>query len=225
MNHAEDGNIVTIGLKPSYPETGFGYIQIASEQKPGIHAVSRFVEKPDQKTAEGYLKDGNYLWNSGMFFFKAAILLEEIKKHLPELSEALAQFEKAAANGEEKAKVSALYPSVPSISIDNGVMEKTKNIACIPASFAWSDVGSWRSAWELGAKDAHENVVHSGTVLHDSKGCYIKGLDDKIIAVVGLEDLVIVDTKDALLVMPKHRAQDVREIVKQLIEAKKEKVL
>ncbi len=207
--------IVTIGITPSRPETGYGYIEIGDAIDQGVHRARRFVEKPNRQRAEQLLASGGFLWNSGMFFFEASAMLEAIAEHLPGLSSELERF--AAASLEDEAKlVSERYAHLPAVSIDHGVMEKVGDVAVVPADFGWSDLGSFASAWELADRDDDGNVLEGDALAHESDGCYVRAPAGKLVAIVGLRDVVVVDTEDALLVVPRERAQDVKAIVEQL---------
>jgi mannose-1-phosphate guanylyltransferase len=212
---AKGGRLVTIGIVPTRPETGYGYVEVGDKVAEGVHSVSAFVEKPDAARAESYLASGRHLWNSGMFFFRAADILAAIGRHLPELAELSRAYEQAQSSAREQL-IAARFPSLPAISIDYGVMERERELAVVPGDFGWDDVGSWSAAFELAARD-QDNHAHQGTLVsEDAGGCYVSASPDKLIALLGVRDLVIVDTEDALLVMPKERAQDVRRIVEQL---------
>ena len=216
---AESGTIVTMGIQPNRPETGYGYIEVGSELSPGVSRVQRFVEKPTREVAEGYLASGNYLWNAGMFFFRAQSMLDAIAEHMPKLAEGIERIESAARRGEqaERAETVAVFQDLESISIDYGIMEKVRDLAVIPADVGWSDLGSWHTVWELGQKDTLGNVVPDGAVLVDAHNNLIENLrttgGKRIVALVGVHDLCVVDTDDALLIIPRERCQDVREIV------------
>lgn len=214
----DGGRLVTVGLTPTRPETGYGYIEMAETVAPGVHAARRFVEKPSRARAEGFVAAGNFLWNGGLFFFRADAILAAIDKSLPGLGAALRDFDGAAARGEEDALVRARYGELPSVSIDHGVMEKAEHVLVVPADFGWSDLGSWVTAWEQADKDGAGNAAPTGTVLLDSERCYVRAPSGKRVALVGLRDVVVVDTEDALLVMPRERAQDVKRVVEQLGE-------
>ncbi len=218
ISAARSGDLVTVGIQPSRPETGYGYIEVGDPIGDGVHRARRFVEKPSRSRAEQFLAAGTFLWNSGMFFFRADAILSAIRQHLPGLSEALEEFDKAAARSPEAEAecVAARYGDLPSVSIDHGVMEKVDQVAVVPGEFGWSDVGSWTSAWHLAEKDENENALPEGAIVIDSKGSYIQAPAGKLVAVVGLEDMVVVDTEDALLIMPKARDQEVRDIVEAL---------
>ncbi|HEX5657402.1 MAG TPA: mannose-1-phosphate guanylyltransferase [Polyangiales bacterium] len=213
---ARDGDMVTVGIKPTRPETGYGYVELGEELAPQVYRARRFVEKPDQERAQQFLAAGRFLWNSGMFFFRADIMLAAVRQHLPSLGEMLSKYDEAAKRGEELALVRDTYASLPNISIDHGVMEEAARVAVVPGDFGWSDVGSWTSAWELAPHDAEDNALFGHVVAIDTKGSYVRAREGKVVAVLGLEDIVVVDTEDAVLVMPRSRAQDVRAVVNAL---------
>lgn len=214
---AEAGFITTIGVVPTRAETGYGYIEVGAEQAPGRHAVVRFVEKPDRATAEAFVAGRKHWWNAGMFFFRARTMLDAIAEHLPKLAEGL----RAIASGGD---VASIFPTLPSISIDHGVMQpastKTGNLAVVPGEFGWNDVGSWATAWELATKDARGNAMPEGAIGVDARNNLVRDLTTdgkkRVYALVGVNDLVVVETDDAVLVIPRDRAQDVREIVEAL---------
>lgn len=216
---ATDG-IVLLGLVPTRPETGYGYIKQAGLQAEidgkAVHGVEAFVEKPDAETAERYLSEGGYLWNSGMFVFPAKRMAAEVEKHLPELAEGLA---KLAENPKRLKKV---YPTLPKISIDYGIMEKAEGCMVLPATFAWSDVGSWDAAAEVYPKDDADNVALGDVMLFESSGCMIDSRGGRLVVVSGLSDIVVVDTSDALLLLKRGKAQSVKKIVEALAEEREE---
>lgn len=210
------GAIVTIGISPTHAETGFGYLRMGARLadghgRPVVHDVAGFVEKPDQATAEAYLASGDYLWNSGMFFLTARRMLDETRRHLPALGEALDAF---VAAPDFDAAVKARYPTVPAISIDYGIMEKATGIRVIPGAFGWNDVGSWAALPAMRAADARGNVVvgEASLIDGDNNVVFVEP-GAPYVGVVGVRDVVVVVTKDAVLVIPKDRAQDVRQIV------------
>ncbi|HEX2571201.1 MAG TPA: mannose-1-phosphate guanylyltransferase [Polyangia bacterium] len=225
---AAEGQVVTIGIRPTRPETGYGYIQRGAplQKRPGdpqavagpegsaagaLYAVARFVEKPDRQTAERYLAAGDYLWNAGMFFFPARRILAEIQAQLPALGEIL------EGVGRDSIDLVARYPSAPAISIDYAVMEGLpgrSGMAVVPGDFGWSDVGSWDALAELRPADAHGNTVLGEAVTIDAHNNVLVG--DRLIAAVGVRDLVIVATDQAVLILPRSRAQDVRQVVSEL---------
>jgi mannose-1-phosphate guanylyltransferase len=219
------GEMLTIGVRPTRPETGYGYIELGEEIAPSVHRGRRFVEKPDELRARQFLAAGRFLWNSGMFFFRADALLDAVRKHLPGLGDMLQKYDEAATRGEELALVSQTYASLPDISIDHGVMEKVAQVAVIPGDFGWNDVGSWTTAWELATHDDNESAVFAELVAVDAKRNYVRAPEGKLVAIVGLDDVVVVDTPDALLVMPRARAQDVRDVVTELKKSQRKKYL
>ena len=218
LEAATHGDYVTIGIRPSRAETGYGYIEVGSELDPGVFRARRFVEKPNRQRAEQFVASGSFLWNSGMFFFLASRILEAIDQHLPGLGQELQRYDKAARAGEEAALVKETYAQLPAVSIDHGIMEKVSTVSVVPGSFEWSDLGSWTSAWELAPQDEHANVLPKDGIAIGASGNYVAAPKGKLVALVGVDDLVVVDSGDALLVVPKDRAQDVREIVAALRE-------
>jgi mannose-1-phosphate guanylyltransferase len=213
LDAATHGDYVTIGIRPTRAETGYGYIEVGSELDPGVFRARRFVEKPNQQRAEQFVASGNFLWNSGMFFFLASRILEAIDQHLPGLGQELQRYDAAARAGNEADLIKETYATLPAVSIDHGIMEKVDAVSVVPGSFEWSDLGSWTSAWELAPQDDHANVLPEGGVAFDASSNYVAAPEGKLVALVGVDDLVVVDSGDALLVVPKDRAQDVREIV------------
>lgn len=218
---AREGDMVTVGIKPTRAETGYGYVELGEELAPSVFRGRRFGEKPDEHRARQFLAAGRFLWNSGMFFFRADVVLDSVRQHLPGLGDALLKFDEAAKSGGEDAVLRSLYPSLPDVSIDHGIMEKAARVAVVPGEFGWSDVGSWTSAWELAPHDQDGNALFGDVVAVDTKGSYVRAHGQKVIALVGLEDIVVVDTEDALLVMPRARSQDVRAVVSALKNQKR----
>lgn len=212
---ARAGHVVTFGMAPTAPETGYGYIERgeALAGAAGAFRVARFVEKPDRATAQGYIADGGFYWNSGMFLFTATTLIEEFHRWEPEV---LTRVRQAVWRRTTDADFIRLDPEAfracPNISLDYAVAERSTRAAVVPASLGWSDVGSWAALWELGAGDDAGNVAVGRTALVDSRGCYVRG-DGTLAAVVGLEDVVLVATPDAVLALPRARAQDVKAVL------------
>ncbi len=214
---ARTGAIITIGIAPTRPETGYGYIETAGEKGESLgqpfFTVERFVEKPDYETALGYLSKGRYLWNSGIFIFTAQTILGEIKNCLPALHDGLMEISEAIGTSEYDTIVERIYKALPSISIDFGVMEKTtKPIFVFKANFDWSDVGSWQALYELRSSeyDDSENLLLGEAMAVDSKRNLIYSTEKRKIALLGVEGLVVVDTPDALMVADIKRSQDVK---------------
>ena len=221
------GAIATVGLAPTRPETGYGYIEVGAPlgaEFPRAARVQRFVEKPNRQRAEEFLAGGRHVWNGGMFFFRTSRMKQAIASHLPALAEGLDKLDHAALAGHEPATLARVFPTLPSISIDHGVMEHEPDLAVVRGSFGWSDVGSWESAWELSPKDAADNADGTPAIYVDAKRNLVRDLRSsesagdrpRVIALVGVEDLVVVQTDDALLVMRRDRAQDVRAVVDEL---------
>ncbi|MCA9593425.1 MAG: mannose-1-phosphate guanylyltransferase [Myxococcales bacterium] len=216
LDSARAGVITTIGITPSRPETGYGYIEAGDVVSEGVRRVQRFVEKPDVDRAKEYVASGRYFWNSGMFFFRGRDMLEALRAHEPAIARGIEAIDVAAREGTaaEVAATRAAFDAFPSISIDYAVMERAERLHVVPASFGWSDLGSWHSAWELAEKDPAGNAAPEGAVLVDAKDNLAVTLHGKkVVALVGVEGLCVVDTEDALLVMPRERAQDVRLVV------------
>lgn len=222
---AEGGHIVTIGIQPRHPETGYGYIQAGEALEGGGRAVRAFKEKPDLETAKGYVASGEYLWNGGIFVFRADVILDAFAKHMPEMRKGLDALRNAAGKRTFGAVLKRVFPKLPSTSIDYGVMEKASNIAVLPGDFGWSDVGSFAAIPEVRPADANGNVVSGDqAVVVDCKGCVVLA-DKRPLAVVGLTDVVVVDAGDAVLVVPKDKSQDVRKVVEALKARKQKKFL
>ena len=211
---AETGRIVTLGIRPDHPETGYGYIRRGPETGGGgAYAVDAFVEKPDLETAKAYLADGNYDWNSGMFFMRADVCLAAVDAHMPKLSAGIHNYIGALGTDGEQAALVDCFETCEAISIDYGVMEKeSQNIAVIPADFGWSDVGSWRTIFDFRDGD---NFTQGDVNLRDTTGCVVVS-DGPHVAVIGVKGLAIVATSDAVLVAPLDRAQEVGQIPKAL---------
>ena len=207
---AEGGSLVTFGIKPDAPETGYGYIQAEGNR------VLRFVEKPSLEVAKTYVASGDYLWNSGMFCFSAGSILRELERYSAEVlhttRRCLEQSSVAESFGFAQIELHAdTFAKVPDISIDYAVMEKSKDVAVVPCSIGWSDIGSWTAVSELSAADANGNRVEGDALMHDSTNCYIQS-NGRMVATVGVDNLMIIDTPDALLVADRSRVQDVKHI-------------
>lgn len=215
----ETDALITIGIKPTHPETGYGYIQIDednAERNPyfsqGVYRVKTFAEKPNLETAERFLQSGDFLWNSGMFVWKTSTILNEIRIHLPDLYEQLMNVDAALDSPAYDEALEKAYGLIRSISIDYGVMEKAGNVFVIKGDFGWSDVGSWDEVVRLSAHDAQGNALRGKVIVKDSTRNFIDA-NGKMVAAVGVEDLIIIVTDDAVLVCKRGRSQDVKEIV------------
>jgi mannose-1-phosphate guanylyltransferase/mannose-6-phosphate isomerase len=215
---AAGGSLVTFGITPRGPVTGYGYIErgepIADGN--GSFRVSRFVEKPDLETARSYVSSGRYYWNSGMFVFRAARFLEELQRFRPDIAAAAKAAWEASTRDLDFLRLdSAAFEACPSDSVDYAVMERTAASVMVRADIGWSDVGSWAALWEAGRKDAGDNVVHGDVDLRDARRCYVRA-ESRLVSVLGATDLVVVETDDAVLVADKSRSQEVKEVVETL---------
>lgn len=213
---AQDGKLVTFGIVPTHAETGYGYIEQGIDIGIGGFKVSRFVEKPDLVTAQEYLANGSYFWNSGMFMFRASRYLEELETYRPDI---LAACRAALAGGSQDLHFTrvdeAAFAACPDDSVDYAVMEKTADAVMVPLDAGWSDIGSWTALWDVSDKDQQGNVFKGDVLNQQSRNTYVHA-DSRLVATVGLDDLVIVETKDAVLVAHKDHVQDVKKIVEQL---------
>lgn len=215
IEKAGEGYLVAFGVKPSYPETGYGYIKMEGNARcpNGPGKIAAFVEKPDRSSAEEYIKAGNYLWNSGMFAFHVGTLLAESQRLCPEIAEPILKCNDLFDPEELK----TAYAMITGCSIDYAIMEKTCKGLVIPAAFGWSDVGSWQSFYEVSPKDESGNISRGNHIVYDSRNCLLYG-SDRVIAAVGLDATAIIDTPDALLVCPlnqTHRVKEILEVIKQ----------
>ncbi|MGZ0784460.1 mannose-1-phosphate guanylyltransferase/mannose-6-phosphate isomerase [Pseudomonas saponiphila] len=215
---AERGEMVLFGVPASKPETGYGYIKSANDAllPEGISRVAQFVEKPDEKRANEFVQAGGYFWNSGMFLFRASRFLEELKKHDPDIYDTcLLTLERSQQDPDSVSIDEATFACCPDNSIDYAVMEKTQRACVVPLSAGWSDVGCWSSLWDVHEKDANGNVSKGDVVIQDSKNCMIHG-NDKLVSVIGLENIVVVETKDAMMIAHKDKVQGVKQMVNTL---------
>ena len=231
-NAAESGGIVTLGIVPTRPETGYGYIhrsksRIDSFESP-LYEVLAFVEKPDSDTAREYLTNGEYFWNAGIFVATPETILQEVEKHMPDLYKGLMQLENSFEEDSFEESFSRVYDNLESVSFDYGIMEKTKApVYVVPCECGWSDVGSWASLHELREcnQDDSRNISEGEALLVDCKNSYISAMAGKMVACLGIEDLIVVDTQDAVLVADIQRSQDIKLIVEKLKSMKKENLL
>jgi len=217
-NVVAQGRLVTFGIDPEQPETGYGYIKrgAALPQIDGAYAVQRFVEKPDLATAKAYLAEGGWAWNSGMFLFEAATFLAELARYEPAIAEHAAAAAKAASRDLDFVRLDkASFSQAPSKSIDYAVMERTDRSAVVPARLGWSDVGAWNALWELGPRDGDGNVLMGDVAVADTQNSYLRS-EHRLLTAVGVHDLVVVATRDVVMVADRDRAQDVKKIVDRL---------
>lgn len=207
--------LVTIGIKPTYPNTGYGYIQhdIAAAI-PSVYKVKTFTEKPNKELAEAFISSGDFLWNAGIFVWKLKGISAAFQKHLPEMYELFAGEADGFNTDEEQNAIENIYPQCTNISIDFGIMEKADNVYVIPAAFGWSDLGTWNSAWDSMDKDYLENAVAGKKVMVvDATKCVVHVPDEKLVILQGLDDFIVVDTKDVLLICHKEKEQEIKEYV------------
>lgn len=216
LSHIENNKLVTFGIVPHSPETGYGYIQCGEQLAQTGFIVNQFVEKPDQQTAQSYLDSGNYLWNSGMFAFKAENYLKELKMHRPDIYNVCQQATEQLDSDLDFIRINnKIFDTCPEESIDYAVMEKTADAVVLPMDAGWNDVGAWSSLWDVSDKDQDGNSKNGDVLCIDSYNNYILA-ETGLVATVGVEDCIIVQTKDAVLVTNKDKAQDVKALVKQL---------
>lgn len=222
MLHAEANKLVTFGIVPTYPETGYGYIKKGVSLHDAAYVVDEFVEKPDLITAASYLSSGQFLWNSGMFMFKASSYLNELKKYSPMILECChSALDKTSTDLDFVRLDKEAFQKCPSDSIDYAVMEHTADAVVVPMDAKWSDVGSWSSLWDISAKDDNNNVINGDVLAINSSNNYIRS-ESKLVTTVGVNDLVIVETKDAVLVMNKEDCQQVKHVIDQLKNNKRQ---
>lgn len=214
---AEQGpNLVTLGITPDSPETGYGYIKFLPDQSLGrAFAVDRFVEKPNLETAKEYVASEQYLWNSGMFIWKISTILDNIREYLPEMYEGLCRIRDTAGSKEYEHVLECEFEAFQSESIDYGIMEKSKNIYILTGAFGWDDVGSWLAVGRIKQSNEFGNVINGNVVTVNTKNTIIQG-GEKLIATVGLSDLIVVDTPDALLICEKDSAGDIKQVLENL---------
>ncbi len=214
---AEKGdNLTTIGITPNYPETGYGYIKFDPDQSESrAYGVECFVEKPDLSTAKQYLADESYLWNSGMFVWKISTILKNMEKYMPDTYERLLTIKEAIGTDEQETVLEAEFEKMDSESIDYGIMEKADNIYVLPGTFGWDDVGSWLAVGRIRSTNEFGNTVQGNVITVETKNSIIEG-SDKLIAAVGLEDMIVVDTEDALLICDKNHAGDIKKVLENL---------
>lgn len=215
---SENDSLITIGVTPSRPETGYGYIERYREplsEKSGIYRVKQFVEKPGLQKAEQFLADGNFFWNSGIFAWRTSLILKKIREHLPELDRGLQKIEPYLETPAEEEALARLFPALPSVSIDYGVMEKDKDILMVQGNFDWDDLGSWTALAKQFHEEGRENVTRGRHLGIATKNCLVYA-QDTLVATLGVSDLVIVQADDIVLVCPMERAQEVKNLVEKL---------
>lgn len=217
---AENGsNLVTVGITPNYPETGYGYIKYNKDAAQGrSYSVEKFVEKPDLETAKAYLADGSYLWNSGMFVWKVSTILDCFKKYMPSTYDGLMKIKASIGTADADKTLNEEFPNLESQSVDYGIMEKASDIYTLAGDFGWDDVGSWLAVGRIKDNDAQGNVINGNVVAVNTENCVIEG-DKKLIATVGLRDIIVVDTEDATLISTKENAGEIKKVLAELRES------
>lgn len=220
---AETGCLVTIGITPTFPATGYGYIRFQNSDKE-VKPVLQFVEKPPYEKAVEYLTSGEYVWNSGMFVWRASVILDKIRRLLPELYASLERIAAAFGRDDEEEVLRTIYPALQSVSVDYGILERTADILVVPGEFGWSDVGSWDMLGALHAPDQQGNVAVGDVISANAKDCVLYS-SGRLVAAVDVEDVVVVETPDAVLVCKRSKAQDVKEIVEKLRASRREDLL
>lgn len=219
--------LVTIGIKPTSPNTGYGYIQHdGPEVAPEVHKVKTFTEKPNTELAKTFVASGDFLWNAGIFTWKVKNIVAAFEKYLPEMYEVFASEKDKLNTSEETAAIENIYPQCTNISIDFGIMEKADNVYVIPASFEWSDLGTWKSAWENMKKDGFQNAVSGNNIMIvDAKNCLVQAPRNKLVLLEGLDDYIVVDTNDVLMICKKDKEQEIKEYVAEIKRNKGDKYL
>jgi mannose-1-phosphate guanylyltransferase len=216
---AENEAMVTLGISPDSPHTGYGYIQFADQGENGVYPVARFTEKPDLPTAKDFLLDGRYLWNAGIFVWRASTILKAYEQYAPDIHAILQQGVGCYNTMEEQAFIDEFYPQTPSISVDYAIMENAKNIHVIPAQFGWSDLGAWGALYQESPKDENGNVISAERIiLQDAHNSMVRAPKDKLVLVGGVDDLMVIDEGDVLMVYPLNREQEIKQLRQQVQE-------
>jgi len=222
---AEKGHLVTVGIKPTRAETGYGYIKVGEkiEELDGIscYKLERFTEKPSHKKAKSFLESGNFLWNAGMFAWRPGVILEEIKTHLPPLYEGIKKIEDALGTPGEEEVIEKVYPQLPKISIDYAVMEKTKKAAVIPAEFVWDDIGEWQALFRIFPKDEKGNIVRGIVKEIETGNCILINKEKKILGVIGVSNLIVVNSEKGTLILNRESSGRMKEFVDEILKDEK----
>lgn len=216
MQFAESNDaLVTLGIKPSRPDTGYGYIQFQeADVEPGIHQVKTFLEKPNLELAKQFVESGDFLWNAGIFIWSVGAITKAFDQHLPDMAELFSSETSAYYTEKETGLIDQVYPACQNISIDYGIIEKSENVYVLPSAFGWSDLGTWKSLYDVADKNEDQNVIIGKNVeLSSSEGNLVVSSKDKLVVLEGVQDLFVLDTKDALLICNKENEQEVKRIV------------
>ncbi len=220
---ASQDNLVTFGIKPNFPATGYGYIEAGEKIERDMFYVKQFKEKPDYQTAQKFLQKGNFFWNSGMFLWKIETILNAFKNYLPKVYGLLQQIETNWQESGISADITNVYRKMPRLPVDIGIMEQAEKRVVIPVDYGWNDVGSWKALYEISPKDRNQNVINCDNITLDSKKNYVHS--DKFVALIGIEDTIIVETSDALLITKKEKAENVKKIVEKLQSCEKNSLI
>ena len=221
----ENNRLVTIGIKPSRPETGYGYIQYKHGSDGEVKKVKTFTEKPQLELAKAFFESGDFVWNAGIFIWKTQSIIQEFEKYLPDISETFSSISKEYYTEQEKEKISWAYARTKAISIDYGIMEKAENVFVVPGEFGWSDLGSWSSLHEYHEKDENNNVIDGNAMLYTSNECIIRSPTDKLVVVQGLDGYLVADCDDVLMICKKDDEKKIRSIVNDVKSLKGEKFI
>jgi len=224
--HAEEGMIVTFGIVPTGPNTEYGYIEVeAADPRPGgAYPVARFVEKPNLETAASYVERGRFFWNSGIFLFKASILIEEMRRYMPDSLESISRsMGQSVRDGIFVRPEPDAFREAENISIDYGIMEKTDRAMVVPVEMDWSDVGSWAAVWELAPKDVSNNAVQGDVLAIDSTNCLFRNEGEGMVTAIGLENMAVVAVEDAIFIAPINRVAEVKLLVEKLLKERQTK--
>ena len=218
-----EGYLVTFGIVPDYPATGYGYIEAGEQLSEGVYEVLRFKEKPDLQSAEAFLKQGNFYWNSGMFYWKHDVIYKAFEQYLPQLSRLLEEIRFVWKHGNAQTEIVDIYAKMPRLPIDIGIMEQAAKRVVIPVDYGWSDVGSWKALADITPADENGNIIPEKNFALDAKGNYI--ISDKFVSLIGVENLIVIETEDAILVSAKDRSEDVKKVVDSLAASKQDNLL
>jgi len=222
---ADAPKLITLGIRPHRPETGYGYIQYQREEQKDILKVRAFTEKPDYSTAKSFLESGDYLWNAGLFIWRASTIIREMQEHLPAMHALFSQIQDDLGTDTEQQAINRVYAEVENISIDYGIMEKAEQVYVIPCDFGWSDLGSWASLHEIREKDSDDNVIEGNILTFDTQNCIVQTPSDKLTVVHGLEGYLVTEHENVLLICKKDEEKKFREFVKAVKEQKGEEYL
>lgn len=218
-NAEEENRIITLGIQPTRPDTGYGYIEVDKNQGLSeIKKVTQFKEKPNHEVAQKYLDEGNFVWNAGIFIWSVETILGSFIQYAPQILEVLTEDMTAYNTNKEQSYIDKVYPNTENISVDYAILERSTNVYTIPADIGWSDLGTWNSLYSYLDKDANQNVLNGKIVASNTKDCFVKANSNKLLVIDGLEDYIIIDEKDVLLIYPKSKEQEIKQVRKSITE-------